>query len=199
MIRWNFKVSNADKEAISLVADDVDFKTRHVTQGAWNHMHKPIIPPATSGNPIDNDITHTIRSSSSSSSSSNINSKSQHTSQQQNDERMRQDEARDEYKRKQSQTKKEYHNYSNNVLDEFSTFSGVAKNNKLEQVEKQKAMVQSSHAAAKEREEDRDGLNMDEGFIMGGGDDFESTKARLNRNKDHRQQIKSNQKEPKNC
>ena len=178
--KWNFKVSKDDAEKISIVADDVDFKTRHVTEGAWNHMHKP-----SSSSSSNNNRPNT--------SSSNQNSSSNQIKPTRDDALLQRDNMKDDFKRKQHETKKEYRNYSSDVLEEFSssTSGGGARSNKLDQMDRQKASIQSSHAIAKEKEEDRDGLNMDEQFIMGGGDDFESTKARLNRNKDFRNQQKS--------
>jgi len=49
--------------------------------------------------------------------------------------------------------------------------------------DKRKGDAYNQHAAAREREENRDGLNMPEQEVMGGGDDFMSVRERIERGK----------------
>lgn len=159
--RWNFKVTGAEADSIQQVADDVDFKTRHATDGAWAHMKtRDNVASSTSSN-------HPMASMSAPPSHS----------------RRDADDSRDEQRRQQTYERKNFKEYANVVMEELAP----KETGRSALQDKRRGVGAELKAAAREREEARDGLDLPDSVVMGGGDDFEAMRARMNRGKDARE------------
>jgi len=179
--RWNIRVTDAEAESIQLVSDDVDFKTRHASEGAWIHMKsrdnntKMITTTTGSSGGI---TTNTTTSSSSSNVQQTLSSSSRRNN------RAEEEDSRDEDRKRRVHEKSRFREYSGVVMDELAP----KESGRAAQLDKRRGVGAELKAAAREREDQRDGLDLPESVVMGlgGEDDFQATLARMNKGKSTR-------------
>lgn len=168
---WNFRVTGAEAESIQQVADDVDFKTRHASEGAWTHM-KPRdahVPSSSSNHKA------AISAGYVSSNMQGMFSSSSHS-------KREEDDSRDLKRNKQTHEKHQFREYSGVIMDELAP----KESGRAAQIDKRRGVGAELKAAAREREDARDGLDLPESVVMGGGDDFEAARARISKGKSAR-------------
>lgn len=160
--KWNIRVGEAEAEKISTVAGDVDFRTRQVTEGAWKHM-------------VSNDVGGCkIKSTSTSPQPELIPAPAAHRpsslpiQNKQHQSQLHNEQFREEAHLKQKEDQQKARSRLAVLLEE----EAPKETGRLAVLDKRKGISAGFREAAREREDARDGLDMRESDIMGGGDDF---------------------------
>jgi hypothetical protein len=169
--QWNIKVSKSEKETVSNISEDVQYQTDHVARDAWEHMKKADASSNGSGRP---QFCQPV-SSSSAGGGRSLDAR-----------RLADDDKRDDQRNHAKYEAKKYREYTRDVMDDVAPKE--TGRDALRDKRKGEAVV--LHAAAREREEGRDGLDLSESFTMGGGDDFQSMKARMSAGRNRREEAK---------
>jgi hypothetical protein len=166
---WNFRVTDRDVQQQEQIASEVNRKTRVNTDNAWVHMAAPKadMPPPSSRGPTGPLLCGVSGGSSSSSSSSSGRALG-------GQERTSQPAA---VRREMAEE-----------LLGGAIGGGSSGGCREAMLQKRQAAGQRLHAAARDREEGRDGLDVPEAVAFGSdGEDFVAARARLARGQEHRQ------------
>lgn len=179
--RWGIRLSESEKNQISEVSDGVDLTTRKKFDNAWNHMTSSNNNHSTSSTTTTRDISKTNHVVGPDIPAEYLgeNLKRPMDAYDREEERERAAKAR----------KYEKYQESHRIRTLAEEIAPREKGREA-QLDKKKEVSNRMRSMAQDREDSRDGLNLKESDIMGGGDDFASVKARFDRNKEKKESEK---------